>query len=341
VITYNVTATDPDDDVASFGCLPASGAVFPIGKTTVTCTAVDAHGNASRASFIVTVNAANHPMGLMWFNPGSGVVKSWLLNGAGQVTGSQSLSLLCGAGNGCSATWVPIGLGDVNGDGHTDLMWGNPGSGVVQSWLLNGAGKVIGSQRLSLLCGAGNGCSASWVPIGLGDVNGDGHVDLMWFNPGSGVVQSWLLNGAGKVTGSQSLSLTCGAGNGCSASWVPIGLGDVNGDSHVDLMWFNRGSGVVQSWLLNGAGKVIGSQSLSLTCGAGNGCSATWVPIGLGDVNGDGHTDLMWGNPGSGVVQSWLLNGAGKVTGSQSLSLTCGAGNGCSATWVPIGLSHL
>jgi hypothetical protein len=41
------------------------------------------------------------------------------------------------------------------------------------------------------------------------------------------------------------------------------------------------------------------------------------------------------------VLKSWLLNGAGKVMGSQSLSLVCGAGDGCSYGWVPIGLSHL
>ena len=49
----------------------------------------------------------------------------------------------------------------------------------------------------------------------------------------------------------------------------------------------------------------------------------------------------MWGNPISGQVASWLLNGTGTVIGSQHLSLHCGAANGCSATWVPIGLSQL
>lgn len=58
VVTYPVTATDPDDAVASLRCSPASGAVFPIRKTRVTCTAVDTHGNTSTASFTVTVKGA-------------------------------------------------------------------------------------------------------------------------------------------------------------------------------------------------------------------------------------------------------------------------------------------
>jgi hypothetical protein len=36
-------------------CLPASGSVFPVGTTTVTCTATDAAGNEARCSFAVTV----------------------------------------------------------------------------------------------------------------------------------------------------------------------------------------------------------------------------------------------------------------------------------------------
>jgi HYR domain len=36
-------------------CAPASGSTFPVGMTTVNCTATDAHSNAGHASFTVTV----------------------------------------------------------------------------------------------------------------------------------------------------------------------------------------------------------------------------------------------------------------------------------------------
>jgi Tol biopolymer transport system component len=341
VVTYTVTATDPDDGVFSLRCLPASGAVFPIGKTTVTCTAVDTQRNTSRASFTVTVDGANLPMGLTWFNPASGQVAAWLFNGSGTVTGSQILSQRCGAANGCSATWSPRGVADINGDGHADVTWWNPSSGQVAAWLLNGSGTVTGSQILSQRCGAANGCSASWFPIELGDVNGDGHTDVMWWSPTSGQLSSWLLNGAGTVIGYQTLSQRCGVANGCSNGWVVLELADVNRDGHVDLMWWNPSSGIVASWLLNGAGTVIGVQTLNQRCGRSNGCYPPWVPIDAGDVNRDGHVDLMWGNPFSGGLSSWLLNGAGRVIGYQALTRGCGRANGCSQNWYPLGLAGL
>jgi hypothetical protein len=42
-------------------CAPASGTKFPVGPTTVTCTAVDAHTNQSQETFVVTVFADTDP----------------------------------------------------------------------------------------------------------------------------------------------------------------------------------------------------------------------------------------------------------------------------------------
>jgi hypothetical protein len=61
VVTYAVSATDPDD-AATFACAPISGATFPIGLTTVACTATDTHGNTANGSFTVTVIDATPPV---------------------------------------------------------------------------------------------------------------------------------------------------------------------------------------------------------------------------------------------------------------------------------------
>jgi hypothetical protein len=55
-VTYTPpTATDLVDPAPSVVCSPASGSTFPVGKTTVTCTATDATGNHASRYFQVTV----------------------------------------------------------------------------------------------------------------------------------------------------------------------------------------------------------------------------------------------------------------------------------------------
>jgi HYR domain len=58
-VTYTATGGDTDGDHVDVACAPASGSTFPIGTTTVSCTATDAHGNSSApATFTVTVVSA-------------------------------------------------------------------------------------------------------------------------------------------------------------------------------------------------------------------------------------------------------------------------------------------
>jgi hypothetical protein len=55
-VTYTKpTASDIVDSSPHVACAPASGSVFPVGTTTVRCSATDASGNASTAQFSVTV----------------------------------------------------------------------------------------------------------------------------------------------------------------------------------------------------------------------------------------------------------------------------------------------
>jgi hypothetical protein len=57
------TATDTVDGTDQVTCAPASGSTFPIGNTTVTCTAKDAHGNAAvPTSFVVHVTDTTPPV---------------------------------------------------------------------------------------------------------------------------------------------------------------------------------------------------------------------------------------------------------------------------------------
>ncbi len=74
VLTYvPATATDVVDAHPSVGCLPAAGSSVPVGTTTVSCTATDASGNSTMASFDVTVDyVAAHVARATWLEPVGG-----------------------------------------------------------------------------------------------------------------------------------------------------------------------------------------------------------------------------------------------------------------------------
>ena len=54
VISYNTPSTlDAVDGAGTSNCQPSSGSRFPVGDTTVTCRAVDRHGNSSESTFVI------------------------------------------------------------------------------------------------------------------------------------------------------------------------------------------------------------------------------------------------------------------------------------------------
>jgi len=55
VVTFDVSAVDETDGAVAANCDWTSGAVFPVGTTTVTCDATDNAGNTGSATFTVTV----------------------------------------------------------------------------------------------------------------------------------------------------------------------------------------------------------------------------------------------------------------------------------------------
>ena len=55
-MTFAVSATDAEDDAdPSVGCAPPSGSWFPVGTTTVECSATDSAGQPSTGTFSVSV----------------------------------------------------------------------------------------------------------------------------------------------------------------------------------------------------------------------------------------------------------------------------------------------
>lgn len=263
---------------------------------------------------------------VLWFNVYDGVLGEWLVDGHSHVITNPSLSWTCSYPS-CLNTWQVVGTADFNGDGYADVLWWNSSTGALSTWLLDGHGNVTSTQALSATCG--NGCWDQWQPVGVGDFNGDGYADVLWYNANTGVLGQWLLDGHGNVTAFPNLSATCG--NGCSNQWRIVGVGDFNGDGYADVLWYNVNNGQLGEWLLDGHSNVTAYTYLDWTCGAG--CNNQWQIVGVGDFNGDEYADVLWYNRNTGVLSTWLLDGHSHVFANPNIDWTCSASN-CSE-WSP------
>jgi hypothetical protein len=210
------------------GCLNASHAWRPIGRVTLSIPPPPGCTVFCPRTLV---------QGVLWHDPIAGTVRIWVFDNSGQVQGTFDLTQTCGSAANCSQNWAAKLTADFDGDGNTDILWWNT-NGQLQEWLLNPPAtlsplpatvspKQVG-VILSSLCGASNGCSTDWHLVGAADVNGDGHVDLLWHNfqgtfPGAapGTLRNWLLNGNGGVISTQDLSQQCGPN--CSPPWTALG----------------------------------------------------------------------------------------------------------------------
>jgi hypothetical protein len=60
-VTFTATATDDNPANPAVTCVPPSGSTFPLGVTTVNCSATDAAGNTATGSFKITVQDTTPP----------------------------------------------------------------------------------------------------------------------------------------------------------------------------------------------------------------------------------------------------------------------------------------
>lgn len=195
-------------------------------------------------------------------------------------------------------------IGDVNGDSHPDIvMIGDHGSPYVNSeehgvtvWFGDGAGRWSAFQNGDFGYGG----------VALGDVNGDGHLDV-----GYGMHHDYSNNDFGD----QLLEVALGDGSG--RNWTPWDDGlaesgetwgmfgtdfaDVDGDGDLDVGSISFGCCAGLHVYLNG-----GDGAWTQSWGFLGGNSAQ--DFVFGDVNGDGHPDFAAAH-GSGTV--YLGDGRG------------------------------
>jgi hypothetical protein len=269
----------------------------------------------------------------------------------GPVTGTLDLSLadakLVGdATSGYYAGWSVSGAGDVDGDGHDDLLIGaylDEEGGAYQAgaaYLVRGpvSGTVALSAADAKLLGEVEYDRAGWSVSGAGDVNHDGHADLLVGAPNHAYAGTDYAGAAylllGPVTGTVDLSLAEATFVGdtsecCSkAGYSVSGAGDVDGDGNDDFLIAMPGAGypnygVILLFLGPVTGSLDSSTADAALWGEGDsyGMGVGQSISGAGDVDADGHDDLLIGAPYTGDVgegTGYLVSGP--VAGPQDLA---------------------
>jgi hypothetical protein len=223
-----------------------------------------------------------------------------------------------------------VAVGDLNGDGKPDLVVANRNSNTV-SVLLNttAPGATIPTFAPQTTFAIG---SLAHIVV-LGDLNGDGKLDIVTANANSGSV-SVLLNmtAPGAATPSFLPQQTFATNSG------PLGLtlADVNGDGKLDLITCDSDFVATVSVLLNTTAP--GAPSVSFTAFKTFATGALPYSVAAADINGDGKPDLVVANAAGNSV-SVLLNttATGASTPSFAPQQTFATGTGSEPIAVAVG----
>jgi hypothetical protein len=128
-------------------------------------------------------------MDIVWRSPGH-VMSAWLLNGA-EIKAQGDILNVVGP---VPPTWLVEGVGDLDGDGRTDILWRNRYNGLVSAWLMDGLSRTGGGALHA-------GINGNWEVSAMRDLDGDGKSDIVWRNRFTGDVTGWIMDAFTRTQG--------------------------------------------------------------------------------------------------------------------------------------------
>lgn len=197
-------------------------------------------------------------------------------------------------------------LHDMTGDGGSDLMWHNVGTGRVAVWTLNGH-TVMNTYYLTSAA-----VDTNWKVVGTGDLDGDGYADVIWRGSNGGVA-SWSLK-KGQIVATQHLVLNSAPAVEPDPQWQIRAVGDLDGDGKADIIWQHVTVGTLGVWFMDGTSvRSVASLTVPMP-------NTAWKIAGAGDLNADGKADIIWQSDTTGGLGAWLMSG-NQVVGQSNLSI--------------------
>ena len=251
-----------------------------------------------------------------------------------------------------------VSLGDLDGDGVTDLAVGAGSSSHSEVYVLfmNSDGTTKSSSKIGNGIGGGPPVAAfdffGSSLASLGDLDGDGVTELAVGSPqfeNSGAVYVLFLNADGTAKDWQIIADRTGGGpfvgTGDDFGASVSSLGDLNGDGVTDLVVGSPGEnafgeldrGALFVLFMNPDGTAQSSQKIGHETGGGP-TLPEGSPFGqslssLGDLDGDGVTDLAvgasaddTGGTNRGAVYVMFMNPDGTAKSSQKIAHNTGGG---------------
>jgi hypothetical protein len=223
------------------------------------------------------------------------------------------------------------GVGDLDGDGFGELIFGNDRGVADTVWLAWGPSFTSMSEAQTLYAGPAGGCM-SYTHAMSPDLSGDGGPDIILGGPCNDLV---LVYAGGSLLGAGSspaplATLSSGRGGGEGFGVDVHAEHDLTGDGVLDLVVSatKNAADPDPGYVAVFAGPVSGSLGLDAAVAMVHGeVSApptlinTWpgVAISAGDVDGDGYADLAMGDPvyapgahldaGGGAGGVWIFAG--------------------------------
>jgi len=204
---------------------------------------------------------------------------------------------------------VRVATGDLNCDGLPDVIVApGPGNDPAVK-IYDGAPDANGNQPAPLLTSFSVFPTTfkGGVNLAVGDVNGDGHNDLVVASDTGGPPQLKVLDGQYVLTTHALLGSPFNAFPATFLGGVSVAVGDINNDGYADIVTVS-GAGMATTLKVfdgNGYGLVKSFTPF------GPGVAGSTASVAVGDFNGDGRRDII---VGTGTGSTGTVNVFGGTT---------------------------
>jgi 6-phosphogluconolactonase (cycloisomerase 2 family) len=189
-----------------------------------------------------------------------------------------------------------VAIGDMDGDGKPDLALANAGLNTVSVFRNTSSSGSISSSSFAAKVDFTTGSQP--ISVAIGDLDGDGKPDLAVANYTSNTVSLYRNTSSSGSISSGSFATKVDFPTGSFPQSVAIG--DLDGDGKPDLALANEFSSTVSVYRNTSSSGSISSSSFATKVDFPTGTDP--ISVAIGDLDGDGKSDLALANQGSNTV---------------------------------------